>query len=138
MNVSAIPTENELRGLAVRIPTYFRLALENGHVAMTMFAPGRTPAVPLVTYEVVPGTQPDYAGPLLALMVEEIAAQAVLAHRALRASATAPLMRILQIANDPPVLANRKIAPTGELLARTQKVHTAEVEDWFPDLPASS
>jgi hypothetical protein len=136
IEVSAIPTPDELRSLAVLIPTYFRLGVEDGRVALTLCTPGRSPAVPLVTYEIVPGAQRDYAGPRLGELVAEIAAQAVLSYRALRDSPAAPLARILQIANDPPLLATRSKASDGALVARTKTVHSATATDWFPDAGA--
>lgn len=131
IDVSAVPTDAELRSLAALVPTYFQIALEAGHVVVTLVAPGRTPVLPLVTYEILPGTQRDYAGPRLAELLIELTSQVTLALRALRDSTTPALGRILQIANDPPLHATRAKAADGALRALTRKVHSAEAADWF-------
>lgn len=130
--VSAIPTPAELSALAVLIPTYFRLEWLDDEVVLTLNAP-HDPTLPLVSYVIQRGTQRDYAGPLLSALVDEMAGQVVLHYRALRDSPDSPLLRILQIVNDPPLLVNQRIAPHGELKASTKTIHSAEADEWFPD-----
>lgn len=130
--VSALPTAEELRQLALLVPTYFHLRLEEGHVVMTMFDEQRSPPLPLVTYEIVPSAERDYAGTGLGALLAELAAQTRLAHRAARDSSQDDMLRIMSIVNDSPLHANRQAAPDGKLVARTKHVHTARAADWFP------
>lgn len=130
--VSAVPTPKELQAVAVLIPTYFRLRLEEDEVVLTLLNEAFVPPRPLVTYHIQAHTDAGYGGLLLSALVEELAGQVLLQYRALRDSPTSPLLRILQIVNDPPLLANAAIAPDGALKALPKMIHTAEAEDWFP------
>jgi hypothetical protein len=62
MNISAIPTDSELRALSLLIPTYFGLAVVERQVVMTLYTHGQNPPRPLVSYTIVPESQPDYTG----------------------------------------------------------------------------
>jgi hypothetical protein len=130
--VSALPTAEELAQLALLVPSFFRLRLDGGHVLMTMFDDARSPAKPLVTYEIVPRAGHDYAGTALGALLAELAAQTRLAHRAARDSSASDMLRILSIVNDSPQHANRAAAADGTLVARTKLVHTSKAADWFP------
>ncbi len=132
--VSAAPTTAELRALAALVPTWFRIEAEDGAVLVTLHAPGAAPPRALVTYAIRPGPGGDFAGTPLAELVTALGETVMSHYRAAADDASQPsLVRVLQVANDPPLLATRRAAPGGELVATTARVHTVAVDDWFAD-----
>jgi hypothetical protein len=134
MNISAIPTDSELRALSLLIPTYFGLAVVERQVVMTLYTHGQNPPRPLVSYTIVPESQPDYTGLPLAETITTLAEQVKSHYHAMQASPDSLFMRILQIANDPPLLTNTEEGVRG-LQVSTREVHSARESDWFPATP---
>jgi hypothetical protein len=138
---ASAPTADDLRALALRVPTWFRLDGDAGEVRMTLTRPGDPLRRPLVTFAIAATAGHRLSDGPLGALVEELGRATMVAYHAAAGDLhAAPMLRILQVANDPPLMARARAVPGGELTATTHKIHTAAIDDWFatPDDPPAT
>ncbi len=128
---SAAPTESELAVLNLALPQFVKAHAEPGRVIVTLYAPYRDEATPLMSWWIKPAGAPDFAGDLLSRAVIYLAGRLQTMVREFHARGGPEIGDIVNCGSSSVFALRRGVFSRDEFAVDLEHVYTVDLALWY-------